>query len=43
MAIRPTEIGPLVVWNDDEIAPGTGFGLHGKPKTVPRIVLVSAL
>jgi redox-sensitive bicupin YhaK (pirin superfamily) len=22
-------IGSLVVWNDDEIAPGTGFGLHG--------------
>lgn len=22
-------LGPLVVWNDDEIAPGTGFGLHG--------------
>jgi quercetin 2,3-dioxygenase len=21
-------LGPLVVWNDDEIAPGTGFGLH---------------
>jgi quercetin 2,3-dioxygenase len=21
--------GALVVWNDDEIAPGTGFGLHG--------------
>lgn len=22
-------IGALVVWNDDEIAPGTGFDLHG--------------
>ena len=22
-------LGSLVVWNDDEIAPGTGFGLHG--------------
>jgi quercetin 2,3-dioxygenase len=22
-------LGALVVWNDDEIAPGTGFGLHG--------------
>ena len=33
---NPANIGPLVVWNDDEIAPGTGFGLHGKPKTVPR-------
>lgn len=22
-------LGPLVVWNDDEIAPGTGFGRHG--------------
>jgi hypothetical protein len=22
-------LGPLVVWNDDEIAPGTGFGPHG--------------
>ena len=22
-------IGSIVVWNDDEIAPGTGFGLHG--------------
>src|SRR6201996_7302638 len=22
-------IGSLIVWNDDEIAPGTGFGLHG--------------
>ena len=22
-------LGPLIVWNDDEIAPGTGFGLHG--------------
>src|SRR6202167_4991027 len=21
-------LGALVVWNDDEIAPGTGFGLH---------------
>jgi redox-sensitive bicupin YhaK (pirin superfamily) len=21
-------LGPLVVWNDDEIAPGEGFGLH---------------
>lgn len=21
-------LGPLVVWNDDEIAPGTGFGAH---------------
>jgi redox-sensitive bicupin YhaK (pirin superfamily) len=21
-------LGPLVVWNDDEIAPGCGFGLH---------------
>jgi len=26
-ANRP--LGALVVWNDDEIAPGTGFGLHG--------------
>ena len=25
-ANRP--LGPLVVWNDDEIAPGTGFGRH---------------
>jgi hypothetical protein len=24
-----TPLGALVVWNDDEIAPGTGFGLHG--------------
>jgi quercetin 2,3-dioxygenase len=24
-----TALGALVVWNDDEIAPGTGFGLHG--------------
>jgi redox-sensitive bicupin YhaK (pirin superfamily) len=23
-----TPLGPLIVWNDDEIAPGTGFGLH---------------
>ena len=22
-------LGALVVWNDDQIAPGTGFGLHG--------------
>jgi redox-sensitive bicupin YhaK (pirin superfamily) len=22
-------LGALVAWNDDEIAPGTGFGLHG--------------
>jgi quercetin 2,3-dioxygenase len=22
-------LGALVVWNDDEIAPGTGFRLHG--------------
>jgi redox-sensitive bicupin YhaK (pirin superfamily) len=22
-------LGALVIWNDDEIAPGTGFGLHG--------------
>ena len=22
-------LGSLVVWNDDEVAPGTGFGLHG--------------
>lgn len=22
-------LGPLVVWNDDEIAPGTGFPMHG--------------
>jgi redox-sensitive bicupin YhaK (pirin superfamily) len=22
-------LGSLLVWNDDEIAPGTGFGLHG--------------
>jgi hypothetical protein len=22
-------LGALVVWNDDEIAPGTGFDLHG--------------
>lgn len=22
-------IGPLVVWNDDEIAPGSGFPMHG--------------
>jgi quercetin 2,3-dioxygenase len=22
-------LGALVVWNDDEVAPGTGFGLHG--------------
>jgi quercetin 2,3-dioxygenase len=22
-------VGPIVVWNDDEIAPGSGFGLHG--------------
>src|ERR1700691_3257425 len=22
-------LGALVVWNDDEIAPGTGFGPHG--------------
>jgi redox-sensitive bicupin YhaK (pirin superfamily) len=22
-------LGALIVWNDDEIAPGTGFGLHG--------------
>lgn len=21
-------LGNLIVWNDDEIAPGTGFGLH---------------
>ncbi len=26
-ANRP--LGALVVWNDDEIAPGKGFGLHG--------------
>jgi len=25
-ANRP--LGPLVFWNDDEIAPGTGFGRH---------------
>ena len=25
-ANRP--LGPLVVWNDDEIAPGAGFGHH---------------
>jgi redox-sensitive bicupin YhaK (pirin superfamily) len=24
-----TPLGALVIWNDDEIAPGTGFGLHG--------------
>lgn len=24
-----TPLGSLVVWNDDEIAPGTGFGAHG--------------
>jgi redox-sensitive bicupin YhaK (pirin superfamily) len=23
-----TPLGPLVLWNDDEIAPGTGFGRH---------------
>ncbi|WP_375789979.1 pirin family protein [Bradyrhizobium sp. Pha-3] len=23
-----SRLGPLVVWNDDEIAPGTGFGRH---------------
>ena len=23
------QLGALVVWNDDEIAPGTGFDLHG--------------
>lgn len=34
-AVSPTgnpangPLGALVVWNDDEIAPGTGFGLHG--------------
>jgi quercetin 2,3-dioxygenase len=22
-------LGELIVWNDDEIAPGTGFGFHG--------------
>lgn len=22
-------VGPLIVWNDDSIAPGTGFDLHG--------------
>lgn len=22
-------VGSIVVWNDDEVAPGTGFGLHG--------------
>jgi redox-sensitive bicupin YhaK (pirin superfamily) len=22
-------LGPLIVWNDDEIAPGTGFPMHG--------------
>jgi quercetin 2,3-dioxygenase len=22
-------LGALMVWNDDEVAPGTGFGLHG--------------
>src|SRR5258708_39509985 len=26
-AHRP--LGALVVWNDDEIAPGTGFAMHG--------------
>lgn len=26
-AHRP--LGPLVIWNDDEIAPGTGFPMHG--------------
>jgi hypothetical protein len=26
-AHRP--LGPLIVWNDDEIAPGTGFPMHG--------------
>jgi redox-sensitive bicupin YhaK (pirin superfamily) len=24
-----SQLGALVVWNDDEIAPGTGFGFHG--------------
>jgi redox-sensitive bicupin YhaK (pirin superfamily) len=24
-----TPLGSLIVWNDDEIAPGTGFPLHG--------------
>jgi redox-sensitive bicupin YhaK (pirin superfamily) len=24
-----TPLGALVIWNDDEIAPATGFGLHG--------------
>jgi redox-sensitive bicupin YhaK (pirin superfamily) len=34
-AVRPDgnpangPLGALMVWNDDEIAPGTGFGLHG--------------
>ena len=33
--VRPTgqpahaPLGPLIVWNDDEIAAGTGFGMHG--------------
>src|SRR5277367_599081 len=22
-------LGSLIVWNDDEIAPGNGFGVHG--------------
>jgi redox-sensitive bicupin YhaK (pirin superfamily) len=22
-------LGPLIVWNDDEVSPGTGFGMHG--------------
>jgi hypothetical protein len=26
-------LGALIVWNDDEIAPGTGFGLHGHADT----------
>jgi quercetin 2,3-dioxygenase len=26
-------LGALVVWNDDEIAPGTGFGRHSHAGT----------
>jgi hypothetical protein len=26
---RRSGVGPLLVWNDDAIAPGTGFDLHG--------------
>jgi hypothetical protein len=31
-------LGALVVWNDDEVAPGTGFELHSHANMGDRLV-----